>query len=113
MGIIQETLSQDVTMLRNVAWQSAEREEIGRGIYCLSSTFYYLYFREWLDIMLLYKVLWPSAQGYDSKYDPHGVAFLSHTNGLPWEDEGTTVTFATYFYRLPKAEKTELEVVFS
>lgn len=55
----------------------------------------FLYFREWLEIMLLHKVLWPSAQGYGSKYNPNGVEILSHTIGLPWVDMGTTVTFAT------------------
>ena len=42
-----------------------------------------------------YKVLWPSAQGYGSKYNPYGVEILRHTIGSPWVDEGTTVTFAT------------------
>ena len=55
----------------------------------------FLYFREWLEIMLLHKVLWPSAQGYGSKYNPNDVEILSHTIGSPWVDEGTTVTFAT------------------
>ena len=54
-----------------------------------------VYFREWLEIMLLHKVLWPSAQGYGSKYNPYGVEILRHTIGSPWVDEGTTVTFAT------------------
>jgi hypothetical protein len=45
--------------------------------------------------MLLQKVVRPSAQGYGSKYNPYGVEILSHTNGSPWLDEGTTVTFAT------------------
>ena len=40
-------------------------------------------------------MLRPSVQGYDSKYDPHGVEILSHTIGLPWVDVGTTVTFTT------------------
>ena len=32
------------------------------------------------------------------------MEILSHTNGSPWVDEGTTVTFATKFHRLTKAE---------
>ena len=50
------------------------------------------------------KVLWSSAQGYGSKYNPYGVEILSHTIESPWVDERTTVTFATYFHRLMKAE---------
>jgi hypothetical protein len=37
------------------------------------------------------------------------VEFLSHTIGLPWVDMGTTVTFATYFHRLTKAETADIK----
>jgi hypothetical protein len=38
---------------------------------------------------------------------------LRHTIGSPWVDEGTTVTFATYFHRLTKAETADIKRVFS
>jgi hypothetical protein len=58
--------------------------------------------------MLLHRVLRSSAQGYGSKYDPNGVEILSHTIGSPWVDEGATVTFATEFHRLTKAESADI-----
>ena len=38
------------------------------------------------------------------------MEILSHTNGSPWVDEGTTVTFATEFHQLPKAETADLNL---